>query len=73
MLTGTSLGSRIQGAAQLTQPGMLANPALAANLQTIRRLRHQQRLAALRTVHGATPGGQTLGNPAGPILTLQRH
>ena len=72
-LTGTSLGSRIQGAAQLTQPGTPGNPALAANLQAIRRFRHQQHLAALRAVSGATPGGQTLGNPAGPLLTLQRH
>jgi len=69
-LTGTSLGSRIQGAAQLTQPGTAGNPALAANLRAAWRFRQQQRLAALRA---ATPGGQTSGNPAGPILALQRH
>ncbi|MGO9620294.1 MAG: FecR domain-containing protein [Desulfobaccales bacterium] len=72
-LTGISLGSRIQGAAQLTQPGTPGNPALAANLQAAWRFRQQQRLAALRTASGATPGGQTSGNPAGPILALQRH
>jgi hypothetical protein len=72
-LTGTSLGSRIQRAAQLTQPGTPGNPALAANLQAAWRFRQQQRLAALRAASGATPGGQTSGNPAGPILALQRH
>jgi len=72
-LTGTSLGSRIQGAAQLTQPGTPGNPALAANLQALGRFRQQQRLAALRAASGATPGGRTSGNPAGPILALQRH
>jgi hypothetical protein len=72
-LTGTSLGSRIQRAAQLTQPGTPGNPALAANLQAARRFRQQQRLTALRAASGATPGGQTSGNPAGPILALQRH
>jgi hypothetical protein len=72
-LTGISLGSRIQGAAQLTQPGTPGNPALAANLQALGRFRQQQRLAALRAASGATPGGRTSGNPAGPILALQRH
>ena len=72
-LTGTSLGSRIQRAAQLTQPGTPGNPALAANLQAAWRFRHLQRLAALRAASGATPGGRTSGNPAGPILALQRH
>ncbi len=72
-LTGISLGSRIQGAAQLTQPGTTGNPALAANLQALGRFRQQQRLAALRAASGATPGGRTPGNPAGPILALQRH
>jgi len=72
-LTGTSLGSRIQGAAQLTQPGTPFNPALAANLQAAWRFRHLQRLMALRAASGATPGGRTSGNPAGPILALQRH
>jgi hypothetical protein len=72
-LTGTSLGSRIQGAAQLTQPGTPFNPALAANLRAAWRFRHLQRLAALRAASGATPGGRTLANPAGPLLALQRH
>jgi hypothetical protein len=72
-LTGTSLGSRIQGAAQLTQPGTPFNPALAANLRAVWRFRQQQRLLALRAASGATPGGQTSGNPAGPLLALQRH
>ncbi|MFZ0051913.1 MAG: hypothetical protein WAK96_09045, partial [Desulfobaccales bacterium] len=72
-LTGTSLGSRIQGAAQLTQLGTPFNPALAANLRAAWRFRHLQRLMALRAGSGATPGGRTLANPAGPILALQRH
>jgi len=72
-LTGTSLGSRIQGAAQLTQLGTPFNPALAANLRAAWRFRQLHRLAALRAASGATPGGRTLANPAGPILALQRH
>jgi len=72
-LTGTSLGSRIQGMSDLIQPGTSGNPiSAAANLRAFRRLR-QQRLAALRTASGATTGGRTPGNPAGPILTWQRH
>ena len=71
-LTGTSLGSYIQRAAQFTQPGTSGNPALAANLRAFRRFRRLQRLAALRRATGATTGGRTPGNPAGPILTFQR-
>ncbi len=72
-LTGTSLGSYIQRAAQFTQPGTAGNPASAANLRAFRRFRRLQRLAALRRATGATTGGRTPGNPAGPILTFQRH
>ncbi|MFZ0050202.1 MAG: FecR domain-containing protein, partial [Desulfobaccales bacterium] len=72
-LTGTSLGSRIQGAAQLTQFGTPGNPALAANLRAAWRFRQLQRLAALRAASGATVGGRTLANPAGAILALRRH
>ncbi len=72
-LTGTSLGSRIQGMSNLTQTGTAGNPALAANLRAFRRLRQQQRLAALQAASGPTPGGRSSGNPAGPILASQRH
>ncbi|MGC2432254.1 MAG: hypothetical protein WA433_00620, partial [Desulfobaccales bacterium] len=72
-LTGTPLGSRILGMSHLIQPGTSGNPALTAKLRAFRRLRQQQRLAALRTASGATTGGRTPGNPAGPILTWQRH
>ncbi len=72
-LTGTSLGSRIQGMSHLIQPGTSGNPALAANLQAFRRLRQHQRLAALHMASGPTAGGRRPGNPAGPILGLQRH
>ena len=72
-LTGTSLGSYIQRAAQFTQPGTSGNPALAAKLRAFRRFRRLQRLEALRRATGATTGGRTPGNPAGPILTFQRH
>ncbi|MGA9460612.1 MAG: hypothetical protein WBV16_13005, partial [Desulfobaccales bacterium] len=72
-LTGTSLGSYIQRAAQFTQPGTSGNPALAAKLRAFRRLRRLQRLEALRKAAGPTTGGRTSGNPAGPILAFQRH